>query len=71
MLFILAFKGIPPICILLGYEKVGPKDIRRTVILTGTRRVRKTTIAYQMIDTLIKSGISPAQIVFVSLDYPM
>lgn len=46
-------------------------DIRRTVILTGTRRVGKTTIEYQMIDTLIKQGIAPSQIVFISLDHPM
>ncbi len=46
-------------------------SIRRTVILTGTRRVGKTTIQYQIIDNLIKSGIRPQQIVFVSLDHPM
>ena len=47
------------------------EDIRRTVILTGTRRVGKTTIQYQMIDHLLKSGVSPHQIVFVSLDHPL
>lgn len=46
-------------------------DIRRTVVLTGTRRVGKTTIEYQMIDTLLKEGIQPTQIVFISLDHPM
>lgn len=52
-------------------NRLDQTDIRRTVILTGTRRVGKTTIEYQMIDTLIKRGISPAQIVFISLDHPM
>lgn len=47
------------------------KNIRRTVILTGTRRVGKTTIQYQMIDSLIKKGISPKRIVFISMDHPM
>lgn len=47
------------------------KEIRRTVILTGTRRVGKTTIQYQMIDTLLKSGVSPNKIVFISMDHPM
>ena len=47
------------------------KDIRRIVVLTGTRRVGKTTIQYQMIDTLLKRGISPKDIVFISLDHPM
>ena len=47
------------------------KEIRRTVVLTGTRRVGKTTIEYQMIDALIRKGVSPLQIVFISLDHPM
>ncbi len=46
-------------------------QLRRTVVLTGTRRVGKTTIEYQMIDALLKKGVSPGQIVFISLDHPM
>ena len=52
-------------------NKLQNKDIRRTVVLTGTRRVGKTTIQYQMIDALLKQGVSPRQILFVSLDHPM
>ncbi len=52
-------------------NRLDQTDIRRTVVLTGTRRVGKTTIEYQMIDTLIKRGVTPAQIVFISLDHPM
>ncbi len=52
-------------------QRLDQKDIRRTVILTGTRRVGKTTIEYQMMDALIKRGVSPLQIVFISLDHPM
>ena len=52
-------------------KRLDQDDIRRTVVLTGTRRVGKTTIEYQMIDTLIRRGVSPAQIVFISLDHPM
>jgi len=47
------------------------ESIRRTVILTGTRRVGKTTIQYQIIDHLLKSGVKPQRIVFVSLDHPL
>lgn len=47
------------------------ESIRRTVILTGTRRVGKTTIQYQMIDSLLKSGVKPTRIVFISLDHPL
>ncbi|WP_303017058.1 ATP-binding protein [Holdemania massiliensis] len=45
--------------------------LRRTVLLTGTRRVGKTTIQYQMIDTLLKNGVLPQKIIFISMDHPM
>ena len=47
------------------------EDIRRTIILTGMRRVGKTTIQYQVIDYLLKSGIMPNRIVYISLDHPL
>ena len=52
-------------------SKLENTNIRRTVVLTGTRRVGKTTIEYQMIDTLLKQGVTPRKILFVSLDHPM
>lgn len=52
-------------------KKLNNNEIRRTVVLTGTRRVGKTTIQYQMINELLKSGINPQQIVFISMDHPM
>lgn len=52
-------------------KRLNEKGIRRSVVLTGTRRVGKTTIQYQMIDALLKSGIAPQKIVFISLDHPM
>ncbi len=56
------------------YEAMGwlaQKDIRRIVVLTGTRRVGKTTIQYQMIEELLKGGVPPQRIVFISMDHPM
>lgn len=47
------------------------KDIRRSVVLTGTRRVGKTTIQYQMIEALLNAGVAPQKIVFISMDHPM
>lgn len=47
------------------------ESIRRTVILTGARRVGKTTILYQIIEKLLSSGVSPQRIVFISLDHPL
>lgn len=52
-------------------KRMDQTDIRRTVVLTGARRVGKTTIEYQMIDTLLRRGVAPERIVFISLDHPM
>ncbi|HIV16499.1 MAG TPA: AAA family ATPase, partial [Candidatus Alectryocaccobium stercorigallinarum] len=52
-------------------ELINQPDIRRSIIITGIRRVGKTTIQYQMIDSLLKSGIPPQKIVFISLDHPI
>lgn len=52
-------------------KRLNETNIRRTVILTGTRRVGKTTIQYQMIDALLREGVSPQKIVFISMDHPM
>lgn len=52
-------------------KRLDQKDIRRTIVLTGTRRVGKTTIEYQMINTLLQNGVAPERIVFISLDHPM
>jgi len=46
-------------------------DIRRSVILTGARRVGKTTILYQMIEALLSEGVDPKRIFFVSMDHPI
>ena len=52
-------------------KRLDQRDLRRIVVLTGTRRVGKTTIQYQMIETLLKRGVSPQKIVFISMDHPM
>ena len=52
-------------------KRLEQTDIRRTVILTGTRRVGKTTIQYQMIEALLSKGIAPQKIVYISMDHPM
>lgn len=50
---------------------IGQRGLRRTVVLTGARRVGKTTIQYQMIEALLNSGVSPQKIVYISMDHPM
>jgi predicted AAA+ superfamily ATPase len=52
-------------------KRLEQRDLRRTVVLTGTRRVGKTTIQYQMIETLLKQDVAPQKIVFISMDHPM
>ncbi|MBQ3084669.1 MAG: ATP-binding protein [Clostridia bacterium] len=52
-------------------KRLKETDIRRTVVLTGTRRVGKTTIQYQMIEALLNAGVAPQRIVFISMDHPM
>lgn len=46
-------------------------DIRRTVLLSGARRTGKTTIMYQTISHLLKNGVSPKKILFISFDHPL
>lgn len=52
-------------------KRLDQTDIRRTVVLSGSRRVGKTTIQYQMIETLLERGVDPRKIVFISMDHPM
>ena len=52
-------------------KRIEDEKLRRNVVLTGTRRVGKTTIQYQMIESLLSKGVSPQKIIFVSLDHPM
>lgn len=46
-------------------------QIRRAVILSGPRRVGKTTILYQMIDEYLRKGVPAKNILYVSFDHPL
>ncbi len=53
------------------YERVKftfNNDIRRFPILSGPRRVGKSTIMFQIIDDLLKRGVKPNRILFYTLD---
>lgn len=52
-------------------KRLEQSGLRRSIILTGTRRVGKTTIQYQIIERLLQGGIDPSRILYVSLDHPM
>ncbi len=47
------------------------KTIRRFTVLSGARRVGKTTIMYQMMEQLIEDGVNPKNILYVSFDNPI
>ena len=47
------------------------KSIRRFAVLSGVRRVGKTTIMYQIIDSLIDEGINPKNILYATFDNPI
>lgn len=47
------------------------EDVRRSVVLCGARRTGKTTVMYQAIAELLRRGVSPKDIVFVSFDHPL
>lgn len=47
------------------------KTLRRFAVLSGARRVGKTTIMYQIIDSLIDEGVNPKNILYISFDNPI
>ncbi len=46
-------------------------SLRRFVILSGARRVGKTTIMYQLIQSILQKGVSATSIVYMSFDNPI
>jgi predicted AAA+ superfamily ATPase len=54
----------------LFYPLVEDIAIRRAVILMGPRRVGKTVMIFHTIDALIKNGVSPHQVAYVSVENP-
>jgi uncharacterized protein len=46
-------------------------DVRRSVILMGPRRVGKTVMLLQLIESLIGEGLEPTSILYASIDTPV
>lgn len=44
--------------------------IKEITVITGIRRSGKSTLMYQMVDSLLKQGVNPEQILFVNLESP-
>jgi predicted AAA+ superfamily ATPase len=47
------------------------QEIRRAVVLMGPRRVGKTVMLYHTIEDLLKNGVSPHKIIFITVENPI
>ena len=47
------------------------ESLRRFVLLSGMRRVGKTTILFQLLERLLAQGVPPKNILYVSFDNPI
>jgi predicted AAA+ superfamily ATPase len=45
--------------------------LRRAILLSGPRRVGKTTVLQQVVDHFVASGQPPKSLFYVSLDHPL
>ena len=45
--------------------------LKRAIVLSGPRRVGKTTILYQIADQSIQKGTSPEQVLYLTLEHPI
>ena len=53
------------------YPLVFDAEIRRALILMGPRRVGKTVLLYHSIGRLIEDGVSPRNIIYISVETPI
>lgn len=53
------------------YSLVAKSQVRRAVILMGPRRVGKTVLIDHLIARLLKDGVPPQRILYVSIDIPL
>jgi predicted AAA+ superfamily ATPase len=55
----------------LLYPLVKNVDVKRAVLLMGPRRVGKTVLLHHVIDQLIRDGVPPFRICYLSVDHPL
>ena len=53
------------------YKLVRDVNVRRGIVLMGPRRVGKTIMIYHTIERLIKDGVNPQSIIYLSIDTPI
>lgn len=55
----------------LLYPLIKEVDVRRAVLMMGPRRVGKTVLIHHVIDQLIRDGVPPLRICYLSVDHPL
>lgn len=66
------FKDLPRRLYLdIFYPMIKLQDVKRGIILMGSRRVGKTVMLFHAIDRLIKEGVNPQKIIYLSIDTPI
>ena len=55
----------------LFFPLVSESSVNRAIVLMGPRRVGKTVILWQSIDKLIDKGVTPENILYLTLDDPL
>ena len=53
------------------YPLVADSDLRRAIILMGPRRVGKTVMIFHAIQRLLDNGVSPQNIIYISVETPI
>jgi len=53
------------------YPYITNKEIQRAIVLMGPRRVGKTVLVHHVIQRLLKNGIMPQKICYISVDHPL
>lgn len=64
-------KMTPRLYLNIFYPLVKDTEIRRATLLMGPRRVGKTVLMYHSIQRLIKEGISPQNVIYISVETPI
>ena len=54
-----------------AFKIIEHRTIRRFAVISGARRVGKSTILYQMMDNLLSAGVPAKNILYVSFDNPL
>ena len=50
---------------------VAAPKVARAIFLSGARQIGKTTLLFQTIDDLLRSGIPPGNIIYATFDHPL